>query len=180
MNKPSPEFEIDEPTVVDDQGRSPNKKEVIDPDAHEIEAGANRPGEQGISNRPQDEQDEEADAANGNESRSGEDSENEDGVSASDKGEAGNLGRDAGATQGNQKMNGPGDRSKQDQNKGQNQNQGKNQHEEQDRGANRSTQGGEADRGPAKKPGNSHANPINTQKKQPQGSGAGSDKRSVN
>jgi hypothetical protein len=44
MNKP-PEFNIDEPQVVDDQGRSPNKEEVTDPDVRKIEAGTNRPGE---------------------------------------------------------------------------------------------------------------------------------------
>ncbi len=103
MNKP-PEFEIDEPKVVDDQGRSPNKEEVTDPDVRKIESGTNLPGGQGTSNHPQDEQDEDAtDGAISHDGRPEDDRESEDDLSASDKGEAGDLGRDAGGTQGSQR-----------------------------------------------------------------------------
>ena len=107
MNKPNPEFEINDPTVVDDQGRSPSTEEVIDPDAHELEADTNRPGEQGISNRPQDEQDDDAadDSAIDTDSGSA-DSESEDGLSASDKGEARNHHKNPVTTQ--KKQQGPG------------------------------------------------------------------------
>ena len=131
MSKPNPEFEIDEPTDVDDLSRSPNKDEVIDPDAHEMEVGTERTGQQGISNRPNDEEDEDAtdDSAI---------DDGEEGTSASDKGETGNLGRDAGATQGSQKMTRPDDRSRQDS--------GQNRDQQSNESGQRSTQGGQSDR----------------------------------
>jgi hypothetical protein len=102
MNKPNPEFEIDDPTEVDDQGRSPNKEELIDPDARERLAGTNRSGDESISGRPGDE-DGEASAVD-NDTNIEDDSDSTGRRSASDNGEAGDLGRDAGATQGSQKM----------------------------------------------------------------------------